>query len=114
MPHPVVHAEIRSSDPDATRAFCTELFGWTYAEGAFPGYTFADVGVEGALPTAIGPVQGAQDTVLFFVSVDDVAATLRQAQGLGATVVQDATEVPGVTFGVLRDPHGHEIGVAAS
>lgn len=91
-----------------------ELFGWTYAEGAFAGYTFVDVGVDGALPTAIGPVQGGEETVLFFVGVDDVAATLRRAQGLGGSIVQDATEVPGLTFGVLQDPHGHAIGVAAS
>ena len=58
MTHPVIHAEIRSQDPDATRAFFTELFGWTYTDGAFPGYTFVDPGVEGALPTAIGPLQG--------------------------------------------------------
>ncbi|MDX6525723.1 MAG: hypothetical protein QOI43_1234, partial [Gaiellales bacterium] len=35
MSHPVIHAEIRSADPDATRAFFAELFGWTYSEGAF-------------------------------------------------------------------------------
>ena len=29
MAHPVIHAEIRSADPDATRAFFSELFGWT-------------------------------------------------------------------------------------
>ncbi len=50
MSHPVVHAEIRSSDPDATRAFFGEVFGWTYpSEGAFPGYTFVETGVPGAL-----------------------------------------------------------------
>ena len=38
MAHPVIHAEIRSADPDATRAFFSELFGWTYTDGAFPGY----------------------------------------------------------------------------
>jgi predicted enzyme related to lactoylglutathione lyase len=54
MSHPIVHAEIRSSDPDATRAFFGELFGWTYpTEGAFPGYTFVETGVPGALYTAI-------------------------------------------------------------
>jgi predicted enzyme related to lactoylglutathione lyase len=38
MSHAIVHAEIRSSDPDATRAFFGELFGWTYpTEGALPG-----------------------------------------------------------------------------
>jgi predicted enzyme related to lactoylglutathione lyase len=42
MPHPVIHAEIRSTDPDATREFFGKLFGWTYSDGAFPGYTFVD------------------------------------------------------------------------
>jgi len=41
VPNPIVQAEIRSSDPDATRSFFGELFGWTYpGEGAFPGCTF--------------------------------------------------------------------------
>ena len=42
MANPVVHFEIRSEDPDATRAFFGDLFGWTYPEGAFPGYTFVE------------------------------------------------------------------------
>jgi len=83
MAHPVVHAEIRSKDPDATRVFFSGLFGWTYSEGAFPGYTFVDTGVEGALPTAISPLQGASDAVLFFIGVDDVEATLEQAEAIG-------------------------------
>jgi len=29
MPNAIVQAEIRSSDPDATRGFFGELFGWT-------------------------------------------------------------------------------------
>jgi predicted enzyme related to lactoylglutathione lyase len=114
MPHPIVHAEIRSADPDATRAFYADLFGWSYSEGAFPGYTFVDIGVEGALPTAIGPVQGGDEAVLFFVGVEDVEATLQRAEELGGRIVQGATEVPGVTFGVFADAHGHTIGVAAS
>ncbi len=68
MPHPVVHAEIRSTDPDATRGFFGELFGWTYPqEGALPGYTFVDTGVPDALYTAIGPLQDGDDLVTFFV-----------------------------------------------
>jgi len=114
MAHPVVHAEIRSKDPDATRVFFSGLFGWTYSEGAFPGYTFVDTGVEGALPTAISPLQGASDAVLFFIGVDDVEATLEQAEALGGRTVQPAQNVPGVTFGVLADPQGHLVGVAAT
>lgn len=115
MSHPVVHAEIRSSDPDATREFFGRLFGWTYSEppGGFPSYTFADVGVDGALPTAIGPTQGGDDVVLFFVGVEDVADALRRAEELGGSIVQPLTEVPGVAFGVLADAQGHRVGVAA-
>jgi hypothetical protein len=114
VPHPVVHAEIRSSDPDATRAFFSSLFGWSYSDGAYPGYTFVDTGVDGALATAISPLQGDADTVLFFVGVPDVAAALAQAEKLGGSIVQPAQEVPGVTFGVLADPLGHKIGVASN
>jgi predicted enzyme related to lactoylglutathione lyase len=114
MAHPVVHAEIRSTDPDATRAFFSGLFGWTYSDGAYPGYTFVDTGVEGALPTAISPLQGDADAVLFFVGVDDVDATLGQAEALGGRIVQPAQSVPGVTFGVLADPQGHLVGIAST
>jgi predicted enzyme related to lactoylglutathione lyase len=114
MPHPVIHAEIRSSDPDASRAFYSELFGWTYADGALPGYTFVNPDVEGALPTAISPLQGDDDAVIWFVGVQDVRAALAKAEELGGTIVQPAQEVPGVTFGVLADPQGHKIGVASN
>jgi uncharacterized protein len=114
MAHPVIHAEIRSEDPDATRSFFGELFGWTYTDGAFPGYTFVETGVPDALPTAIGPLQGGQDAVLFFVGVEDVEATLRRAEELGGKTIQPAVQVPGVTFGALADAQGHVIGVAAS
>ena len=115
MPHPVIHAEIRSQDPDATRKFFGELFEWTVAsEGAFPGYTFIDTGVENGTYVAISPRQGAEDEVLFFVAVDDVAATLARAEELGGTIVQPPQQVPGVTFGVLADAQGHKVGVAAN
>jgi predicted enzyme related to lactoylglutathione lyase len=115
MPHPVIHAEIRSEDPDATRAYYAELFGWKVAsEGGFPGYTFIDTGAEDGPAVAIGPRQSAEDEVLFFVAVDDVAATLKRAEELGGTITQPAQEVPGVTFGVFADAQGHKVGVAAS
>jgi predicted enzyme related to lactoylglutathione lyase len=115
MAHPVVHAEIRSANPDATRKFYADLFGWKVAsEGAFPGYTFIDTGVEGSPYVAISPLQGPDDEVLFFVAVDDVPAALKRAQELGGTIVQPAQEVPGTSFGVFADAQGHKVGVAAN
>jgi predicted enzyme related to lactoylglutathione lyase len=113
MSHPVVHAEIRSSDPDATRAFFGGLFGWTYpTEGAFPGYTFVDTGAPDSLYTAISPLQGDGDLVTFFVGVDDLAASLADTTRLGGRVVQEAVDVPGVRFALIADPQGHVVGLA--
>jgi predicted enzyme related to lactoylglutathione lyase len=107
-----VHFEIRSADPDATREFFGGLFGWKYAEGGAPGYTFVETGVEGAIPGAISPLQGGDALVTFFVGVPDVAATLDAAKAAGGRIVQPATQVPGVTFGLLADPYGQVVGVA--
>ncbi len=114
MSHPVVHAEIRSSDPDATRAFFGELFGWKYPqEGAFPGYSFVDTGVPDALYTAISPPQGHGDLVTFFVGVTDMDKAVEDAVRLGGAVVQQPTKAPGVTFALIADPQGHVVGLAA-
>ena len=96
MSHPIVHAEIRSSDPDATRAFFGELFGWTYpTEGAFPGYTFVDTGVPGALYTAISPLQG-DATWSRSSSVSRTSPRpSRTRTRLGGRVVQEPVTCPG-------------------
>ena len=60
----------------------------------------------------ISPLQGGQPLVTFFVGVSDVAATLEAAVARGGRVVQDATKVPGVTFGLLADPQGNVVGLA--
>jgi len=51
--------------------------------------------------------------VTFFVGVGDVAETLAAAERVGGKVVQPATSVPGVTFGLLESPQGQVVGVAA-
>jgi predicted enzyme related to lactoylglutathione lyase len=113
MSHPIVHAEIRSSDPDATRAFFGSLFGWTYpTEGEFPGYTFVDTGVPDALYTAISPLQGDADLVTFFVGVQDMDATIAETVRLGGRVVQQPVTVPGVSFALIADPQDHIVGLA--
>jgi hypothetical protein len=84
------------------------------SEGAFPGYTFIDTGVEGGTHVAISPRQSGVDEVLFFVAVEDVEATLKKAETLGGTIVQPTQQVPGTSFGVLADAQGHKVGVAAT
>ncbi len=115
MGNPIVHFEIRSADPNATRAFYADLFGWTYPPGGFPDYTYVDSGVPaGTIPGGIGPTQGGQTMVTVFAGVTDVKAALAKAAALGGTIVQPATKVPGVTFGLFADPQGQVVGVASN
>jgi predicted enzyme related to lactoylglutathione lyase len=111
--NPVVHFEIRAEDPDTTRRFYGALFGWEFPQGGMPGYTYVETGVPNAIPGGIGPTQGGDPLVTFFVGVADVAASLADAERLGGSIVQPATAVPGVTFGLFADPQGQVIGVAA-
>jgi predicted enzyme related to lactoylglutathione lyase len=111
--NPVVHFELRVEDPDAARRFYGELFGWQFPEGGLPGYTYVETGVPNAVPGGIGPTQGGEPLQTFFVGVADVAEALASAERLGGSVVQAATSVPGVTFGLFADPQGRVVGVAA-
>ena len=114
MGNPIVHFEIRSTDPDATRAFYGELFSWSYPAGGIDGYTYVDSGVpSGTIPGGVSPLQGGGPLVTVFAGVPDVQAALDKAVSLGASVVQGATSVPGVTFGLFRDPQGQVVGVAS-
>ncbi len=113
MGHPVVHYEIRAKDPDAARTFYGELFGWTFADAAEPGYTYVEVGDGATIPGGIGK-SDAGGLVTFFVGVEDVDAALETAQRLGGTVVRPATSVPGVTFGLFADAEGNVVGVAST
>jgi predicted enzyme related to lactoylglutathione lyase len=112
MPNPVVHAEIRSVDPDATRTFFGELFGWKFPEGAIPGYSYVDTGVPDALPAGISPLQGGDPLVTFFVGVEDIDAACAEARRLGGRVVQEPARVPGVAFALIVDPAGQVVGLA--
>ncbi len=112
MPNPIVHAEIRSADPDSTRAFFGKLFGWSFPEGAIPGYTYVDSGVPDALPAGISPLQGGAQLVTFFVGVEDIDATVADVERLGGRVVQPPARVPGVAFALIADPAGQVVGLA--
>ena len=112
MGNPVVHFEIRAEDPDAARDFYGKLFGWTYPAGEYLA-TRMSRAASPADPGGIGPTQGGSDLVTVFIGVEDVEASLEEAERLGGTIVQPATQVPGVTFGLFADPAGHVVGVAA-
>jgi predicted enzyme related to lactoylglutathione lyase len=109
--NPVVHWEIGARDAAATGKFYSELFGWTVDTG-MPGYGLVaaqEVGIGGGIMQA---PEGVPPYVSFYVSVDDLQASLDKATSLGANVVVPPTEIPGVgQFAMFLDPEGRAMGI---
>lgn len=116
MGNPIVHFEIRSSDPTAGRRFYSQLFGWTFADAPpdhVSDYAYIDTKTDRTtIHGGISPLQGQDPMVAVYAEVDDIDKTLAKAIGLGATVVQEPYHVPGVTIALISDPQGTVIGVA--
>jgi len=109
MPNAFVHVELNTTDVDAAKAFYGGLFEWKLedvpmADGA---YTMVRPGSGTAGGIMQHPVPGAPSAWLAYVQVDDIAASTAKAKELGATIMKDATEIPGIgSFSVLLDPTG--------
>ena len=115
MPHPVIHAEIRSDDPDATRRFFADLFGWKIdADNPLKYGSVEDAGIAGGI--ASGPTPDYDGHVTFYVGVPDVEAALSKAEALGGTRVFGPAPVQRteIELGQFTDLEGHLIGLMKS
>src|ERR1700712_4395295 len=105
MPNPVVEFQMISKDPDATATFYTGLFGWTINAANAMGYRRVESGGGAGISGGIWPAPPqAPNFVQLFIAVEDVAATIRAAEALGARVIIPATMLPeGDEMAILHD-----------
>ena len=112
MGAPVVWFEVAGRDLDTRSKFYSELFHWKVDADNPAGYGMVETGGDGGVP---GGIFGGADTeyVSFYVQVPDLEARLRQAEKLGAKVVQPPTPTTpdGPTIAMVTDPEGHRIGI---
>jgi uncharacterized protein len=110
MPNPFVHVELNTTDPDRAKAFYGELFDWKLEDMPMQDggtYTVIKVGEGTGGGMMKHPMPGAPSIWLPYVAVDDVHASTEKARTLGARVLVDAQEIPGVGwFSVILDPTG--------
>lgn len=111
--NPVVHVEVLGADAPRLQTFYRELFGWQSKLNPV-GYGYVPIAPPTGTPLTggVGPSAQRQPLVIFYVKVDDPAATLKKAESLGGKVVVPPTDVPGgVTFARFADPEGNVIGI---
>jgi predicted enzyme related to lactoylglutathione lyase len=115
MANPFVHVELSTTDVGKAKTFYGKLFDWKLEDvpmGSGGSYTMIKVGEGTGGGMMQNPAPGRPSAWLAYVQVDDVAAATKKAKSLGATVVQDVTEVTGAGwFSVIIDPTGAALGL---
>ncbi len=112
MANPICHFEIGVRDKEKAGKFYSSLFDWKTesapdGSGALMLRTGTDVGGH---VNALG--HEPHNYTIFYIMVDDVAATIKKAEGLGGSKIVGPLPVgQDGEFAWLRDPEGNVIGV---
>ncbi len=108
MASPVNYFEIGTPNPAEAQRFYGSLFDWKVGEPSPVGYQTVNGGAGGLWDTT--PLGGAAWGI-FYVGVEDVLATIAQAEALGATVLVPYVDNGDIEFAHLADPQGNRFGV---
>lgn len=113
MSSPIVHVEISAEDRSQLAQFYREIFSWELQD--FPGmdYTTFTSG-EGGVGGGFNPVGEGNEagTVVVYIAVDDVQATLDEIEQRGGKTLMEPTDVPDVgTIAQFIDPTGNRMAI---
>ena len=115
MSNTIMWFESATKDVPASAKFYGDLFGWPFVTDEQMNYTMTDTepGEMGMGLTPVNEEQGMMPgSVLVYVDVADVGATIARAKELGGQVFMDKTEIPTVGWmAIFGDPGGNRIGV---
>jgi predicted enzyme related to lactoylglutathione lyase len=120
MGNPFVHIELNSTDQAKAKEFYGQLFDWEMKDMPLPGsspeanevYTTIAVGggTGGGIMRQMMP--NAPSFWLPYALVKDIRSDTDKAAALGATILKDVSEVPGMGFlSIIKDPTGAILGL---
>ena len=104
-------SELMTSDPEAAKKFYSELFGWKTDDMPMGDMTYTvlkagDKEIGGIMPIP-EKAKGMPPYWGMYVTVDDVDATAKKAEELGAKTIVPLTDIPEVgRFFAFQDPQG--------
>jgi predicted enzyme related to lactoylglutathione lyase len=115
MANPFVHLELNSTNLAKSKAFYKKLFKWKLSQMKMPTgpYVMIDVGGRGTGGGMLKQMMPKTPSLWMpYVAVDDIVASTRKAEKLGATVCKDVTEIAGMGWlSILEDPTGAVFGL---
>jgi uncharacterized protein len=107
MANPFVHVELHTQDPEGAKKFYKELFDWKLEDIPDMSYTVIKVGEGTGGGIMKSPMPDALPQWVPYVLVDNVTASVEKAKSLGATILEDVTEIPDIGwYSMFLDPTG--------
>lgn len=110
MANSFVHVELHTNDLARAKDFYSRLFDWKLQDVPMPGagtYTMIEVGTGTGGGMMLNQAPGVPPHWMAYVGVDDIHASTRKAQELGAEIVVDVMEVGQYgSMSVITDPTG--------
>ena len=107
--------ELMTGSIDGARDFYSKLFGWTSEEmdmGPAGKYTMFKKGDQPAGGCMALPQKGIPPHWMSYVAVDDVDASTKKAEAIGAKILVPPTDIPNIgRFSVITDPSGASLGL---
>ena len=103
--------ELMTTDPEGAKKFYSELFGWATDDMPMGDMTYTvlkagDKEVGGIMPIP-EQAKGTPPSWGIYVTVDDVDATAKKAEELGAKTIVPLTDIPEVgRMFAFQDPQG--------
>jgi predicted enzyme related to lactoylglutathione lyase len=104
----VDYFEIGTPNPEVTKHFYSELFGWQIGPSSPADYSMVNETEGGIWDTS---AIGAASYAIFYVHVDDVEEIVKKAESLGAQVAVPVTSNNAIEFAHLVDTNGNRFGV---
>lgn len=106
--------ELMTTDPQAAKAFYSNVLGWEIQDGSINAEDSYDLfkprgaqGPVGGIMKMPAECKSPMPVWGMYVTVEDVDATARQARQQGGTILKEPTDMPGVgRMAVLQDPQG--------
>lgn len=112
-PDKINYLELPSLNPQASKAFFTTVFGWTFVDYGPDYLAFFDAGLEGGFYRAAQVATTAQGGVLVVLKSDNLEQSLAAVEAAGATITKAIFSFPGGRRFQFLEPGGNEFAVWA-
>lgn len=105
------YVEFPAGDLEATKAFFSQVFGWTFTDYG-PEYTaFSNEGLDGGFYQSTLVASASKGSALIVFYSEDLEGTLAKVENGGGAILQPIFSFPGGRRFHFSDPNGNEFAV---